>query len=72
MSISITVKYKEMTDNDEDNDDESDKHLEARDCRYSCLILASNKRTSNIEPNRAFTRFTKLLVEQTRTSIFEQ
>ena len=33
MSISITVKYKEMTDNDEDNDDESDKHLEARDCR---------------------------------------
>ena len=32
------------------------------------LFLASNKQTSNIKPNRAFTRFTKLLIEQTRTS----
>ena len=29
------VKFEEMTDED---DDESDKHLEARDRRYSCLI----------------------------------
>ena len=29
--------------------------------------FASNKRTSNIEPNRAFTRFIELLIEQTRT-----
>ena len=33
-SISITVKFEEMSDKD---DDESDKHLEARDRRYSCL-----------------------------------
>ena len=30
----------------------------------------SNERTSNIEPNRAFTTFTKLLIELTRTSFF--
>ena len=35
------------------------------------LFLASNERTSNIEPNRAFTKFTKLLIELTRTSCFE-
>ena len=35
------------------------------------LFLASNERTSNIEPNRDFTIFTKLLIEQTRTSVFE-
>ena len=29
------VEFEEMTDDDED--DESDKHLEARDRRYSCL-----------------------------------
>ena len=29
------------------------------------LFLASNSRTSNFEPNRAFTRFTKLLIELT-------
>ena len=34
------------------------------------LFLASNDRTSNFEPNRAFTRFTKLLFELTRTSLF--
>ena len=34
-SISITVKFEEMTDDDED---ESDKHLEAQDRRYLCLI----------------------------------
>ena len=34
-SISITVKFEEMTD--DDDEDESDKHLEARDRRYSCL-----------------------------------
>ena len=34
-SISIMVEFEEMTDDDED--DESDKHLEARDRRYSCL-----------------------------------
>ena len=33
-------------------------------------FLASNGRTSNFEPNRAFTRFTKLLIELTRTSFF--
>ena len=33
-SISIMVKFEEMT---EDDDDESDKHLEAQDRRYSCL-----------------------------------
>ena len=30
------VKFEEMSN--EDEDDESDKHLEARDRRYSCLI----------------------------------
>ena len=35
------------------------------------LFLASNEQTSNIEPNRDFTIFTKLLIEQTRTSVFE-
>ena len=35
-SISIKVKIEEMSHQDED--DESDKHLEARDRRYSCLI----------------------------------
>ena len=34
------------------------------------LFLASNDRTSNFELNRAFTRFTKLLFELTRTSLF--
>ena len=34
------------------------------------LFLASNDRTSNFEPNRAFTRFSKLLIEQYRTSVF--
>ena len=34
------------------------------------LFMASNDRTSNFEPNRAFTRFTKLLFELTRTSLF--
>ena len=33
-SISIKVKIEEMSP----QDDESDKHLEARDRRYSCLI----------------------------------
>ena len=32
----MTVKFEEMT---EDDDDESDKHLEARDRRYSCLKI---------------------------------
>ena len=36
-SISITVKFEKMTDDDNDDKDESDKHLEARDRRYSCL-----------------------------------
>ena len=31
------VKFEEMIDDDDENEDESDKHLEARDCRYSCL-----------------------------------
>ena len=34
------------------------------------LFLASNDRTSNFEPNRAFTRFTKSLIQLTRTSLF--
>ena len=34
------------------------------------LFLASNDWTSNFKPNRAFTRFTKLLFEVTRTSLF--
>ena len=33
-------------------------------------ILASNDRTSNLKPNRAFTRFTKLLTELTQASFF--
>ena len=33
-------------------------------------FLASNDRTSNFEPNRAFTRFTKSLIQLTRTSLF--
>ena len=37
-SISKTVIFEEMTGDDED---ESGKHLEAQDCRYSCLILVS-------------------------------
>jgi len=35
-SISIRVKFEKMTVDDNDKD-ESDKHLEARDRRYSCL-----------------------------------
>ena len=34
------------------------------------LFFASNNRTSNFAPNRAFTRFTKVLFELTRTSLF--
>ena len=34
------------------------------------LFLASNEQTSNIKPNRAFTKFTKLLIELTQTSFF--
>ena len=34
-SISIVVKFEEMS---EDDEDESDKHLETRDRGYSCLI----------------------------------
>ena len=34
------------------------------------ILLVLNKRTSNIERNRAFTRFSKLLIEQARTSFF--
>ena len=34
------------------------------------LFLASIDRTSNFEPNRAFTRFTKLLFQLARTSLF--
>ena len=36
-SISIRVKFEEMTH--DDDEDESDKHLEARDRRYSCLKI---------------------------------
>ena len=32
------------------------------------LFLASNEQKSNIEPNRAFTRFTKLLIKLSRKS----
>ena len=32
------VLFEEMNDED-DEDGESDKHLEARDRRYSCLIM---------------------------------
>ena len=35
------------------------------------LFLASNDRTSNFEPNRAFTRFTKSLIELTQTPFFQ-
>ena len=36
----IMVEFEEMTDYEyDDEDDESDKHLEARDRRYSCLII---------------------------------
>ena len=38
----MTVKFEEMT-GDEDDDDESDKHLEARDRRYSCLKWGISK-----------------------------
>ena len=34
------------------------------------LFLSLNDRTSNVEPNRAFTALTKLLIELTRTSLF--
>ena len=34
------------------------------------LFLASNDQTSNLEPNRAFIRFIKLLIELTGTSFF--
>ena len=34
------------------------------------LFLASNDRTSNFEPNRAFTTFNILLIELTQTSFF--
>ena len=34
------------------------------------LFSALKELTSNSKPNRAFTRFTKLLIELTRTSIF--
>ena len=34
------------------------------------IFLASNDRTSNFEPKRASTRFTKLLFELSRTSLF--
>ena len=34
------------------------------------LFLASNDQTSNLEPNRAFIRFMKLLIELTGTSFF--
>ena len=37
-SILKMVSFEEMTGDDED---ESSKHLEAQDCRYSCLILVS-------------------------------
>ena len=40
-SISIVVKFEEMSE--EDDGDESDKHLEARDRRYSCLIFVTNQ-----------------------------
>ena len=39
-SISIVVKFEEMSE--EDDGDESDKHLEARDRRYSCLTWQSH------------------------------
>ena len=43
-SISINMRIQENLNNlteryESDDDDESDKHLEARDRRYSCLIL---------------------------------
>ena len=43
-SISIEFKVKYVNDlaeryESDDDDDESDKHLEARDRKYSCLIL---------------------------------
>ena len=45
-SILIMVKFEEMSD--EDEDDESDKHLEARDRRYSCLIFLKSDFISGI------------------------
>ena len=40
ISIELKVEYHDdLTERyDDDEDDESDKHLEARDRRYSCLI----------------------------------
>ena len=38
-SISIKSKIEETSPDADDDDDESDKHLEARDRRYSCLII---------------------------------
>ena len=37
---------------------------------WNTLFFALNNWTSNFKPNRAFTRFTKLLIELTRTSFF--
>ena len=44
-------------------------HLLAIEFQYP--ILASNKQTFNMESERAFTRFTKLLIKPTRTSFFQ-
>ena len=51
-SISITVKFEEMTDDDEGEDDESDKHLEARDRRYSCLKFLDARSKINARVSR--------------------
>ena len=47
-SISIMVKFEEMS-NEDDDDDESDKHLEARDRRYSCLIRSSMEAITDLD-----------------------
>ena len=42
ISIKVTVDYLDDLTERYNEDDESDKHLEARDRRYSCLILREN------------------------------
>ena len=50
------VKFEEMSN--EDEDDESDKHLEARDRRYSFCRIVFQTVTKKINPNEVVERMT--------------